>query len=406
MTQDAYIVDGIRTPFGSFGGALSSVRTDDLGAMVLKELLNRQPSLPSESIDDVIMGCANQAGEDNRNVARMCLLLAGLPWTVPGETINRLCSSGLSAINHARRAILAGDGNLFLCGGVENMTRGPWVISKASKPFGRDSQMHDSSFGWRFVNPLMKERYGVHSMGQTAENLAAKYKISREEQDRFAFNSQRKAAKASNSGRLELEIMPVSIPRRKQEPLIFDQDEFIKPDTTVEVLSNLKPAFDKSSGTVTAGNASGLNDGSAAVLIASNQAVDQHQLKPLAKIVSSGIAGVEPSIMGIGPVYASEIALKQAGLSLSEMDIIEINEAFAAQCLACLREWKLDADDPRINPNGGAIALGHPLGATGTRIAYTAALELARQQKKYALVTLCVGVGQGYAVVLENAAIL
>lgn len=400
----SYIVDGIRTAFGNFGGTLSPIRIDDLAAHVLKELMSRNPSIPAEVIDDVILGCANQAGEDNRNVARMALLLAGLPWSVPGETVNRLCSSGMSSIIHARRAIAAGEGDVFISGGVEHMTRGPWVISKVSKAFGRDAEMHDSSFGWRFVNPKMKDLYGTHSMGQTAENLAEMFRISREDQDKFALNSQQKAAKAIESGRLSKEIASIDIPQRKKDPIVFDTDEFVKANTSLEVLSKLRTAFKKAEegGTVTAGNSSGLNDGSAAVLVASEDAVKKYNLKPLARIVSSGVSGVEPRIMGIGPVPASELALKRAGLTLNDMDVIELNEAFAAQSLAVIREMGLDDNDPRINPNGGAIAIGHPLGASGTRITHTAALELNLSNKKYALATMCVGVGQGYAVVLEK----
>ncbi len=400
MLKQAFIVDGIRTPIGSFGGMLSKVRTDDLAALVICKLVEKHSNIPAESYADVILGCANQAGEDNRNVARMSLLLAGLPWTVPGETVNRLCSSGLSAINHANRAIKSGDGEVFIAGGVENMTRGPWVISKASKAFGRDSEMHDSSFGWRFINPKMASLYGIESMGQTAENLVEKYQISRDDQDKFACWSQQKASKAQEKGRLAKEIVKVVIKKGGQS--VFEQDEFIKPDSTLEVLSKLKPAF-KKEGTVTAGNASGLNDGAAAAIIASQEAIDQYKLTPLARIVSSGISGVEPRMMGIGPVYASNQALKKAGLSMSDMDIIEINEAFAAQTLACVRQWGIEDNDSRINPNGGAIALGHPLGASGARIAFTAALELNLTKKKYALVTMCVGVGQGYAIILERA---
>lgn len=400
--KEAYIIDGIRTAIGKFKGTLSPVRTDDLGAMVIKELVKRNPNIPKEAYDDVIMGCANQAGEDNRNVARMCLLLAGLPYTVPGETVNRLCSSGLSSIIHANRAIKAGDGDLFISGGVEHMTRGPYAISKPSSAYGTDSKMYDTSFGWRFINPKMEEMYGTDGMGFTAENLVDKYDISREDQDAFAAWSQQKATEAQKNGRLAKEIMPVEIPRRKQDPLIFDQDEFIRPGTTKEVLAKLRPAFRKENGTVTAGNASGLNDGAAATIIASEDAVKKYNLKPLARIVSSAVVGVEPRIMGIGPVEASNKALKKAGLTMDDMDIIELNEAFAAQSLACTRAWGLKDDDPRLNPNGGAIAIGHPLGVTGTRICYSAALELQMTGKKYALVTMCVGVGQGYAAIIEN----
>jgi 3-oxoadipyl-CoA thiolase len=401
--KEAYIIDGIRTPIGNFCGTLAPIRTDDLGALVIREVTNRNPNIPLEAYDDVIMGCANQAGEDNRNVARMCSLLAGLPWSVPGETVNRLCSSGMSAIIHANRAIKAGDGDLFIAGGVESMTRGPWVISKVSKPFGRDAEMHDSSFGWRFVNPKMKELYGVDGMGVTAENLAELYNINRADQDQFAYWSQMKAAKARENGRLAEEIVAVSIPQRKKDPIIFDQDEFIKPNTSLEVLGKLRTAFKKEGGTVTAGNASGLNDGAAATIIASEDAVKKYDLKPLARIVASAVVGVEPRIMGIGPVKASQKALEKAGLSLEDMDVIELNEAFAAQSLACTRELGLADDDPRINPNGGAIAIGHPLGVTGTRIMHSAALELQKTSKRYALIAMCVGVGQGYATIIEKA---
>ena len=394
-------MDGLRTAIGKFTGTLSTIRTDDLGAHVIRELVARNSNIPSDAYDDVILGCANQAGEDNRNVARMCSLLAGLPYTVPGETINRLCSSGLSAIIHANRAIKAGDGSLFIAGGVEHMTRGPWVISKVSRPFGRDAQMHDSSFGWRFVNPKMKEQYGTDGMGTTAENLYDKYQISREDQDKFATWSQQKAAAAVASGRLAKEIVPIKIPQRKKDPIIFAEDEFIKGNTTVEGLAKLRSAFRKE-GTVTAGNSSGLNDGAAAVIVASEEAVSKYRLKPLAKILSSAVVGVEPRIMGIGPVKASNKALEKAGLKMSDMDVIELNEAFAVQALACIREWGLADDDPRINPNGGAIAIGHPLGMTGTRVTLSAALELQAQQKRYALVTMCIGVGQGYAAVIER----
>lgn len=404
MTREAYIIDGVRTAFGNFTGTLSTVRTDDLGAIPIKALIERHENIPLDAYDDVILGCANQAGEDNRNVARMCALLAGLPWSVPGETVNRLCSSGMSSMIHAYRAIKANEGDLFISGGVENMTRGPWVISKVSKPFGRDAQMHDSSFGWRFVNPKMKEMYGVDGMGNTAENLAEMYNLTREDQDLFAYNSQMKASAAQQSGRLAEEIIPVSIPQRKKDPIIFDQDEFIKPKTSTEILAKLRPAFKKleNGGTVTAGNASGLNDGAAASLIASGEAVEKYGLKPMARIVSSAVVGVEPRIMGIGPVKASLKALERAGLTLDQMDVIELNEAFAAQSLACIRELGLSDDDARINPNGGAIAIGHPLGVSGTRIMVSAARELQHNGGKYALVTMCIGVGQGYAVVIEK----
>ena len=376
--KQAYIVDGVRTAFGKFCGTLSSIRTDDLAAIPIKTLVERFAHIPGDAYDEVILGCANQAGEDNRNVARMALLLAGLPWTVPGETINRLCSSGMSAVVHANRAIKAGDGDLFISGGVEHMTRGPWVISKVSKPFGRDAQMHDSSFGWRFVNKKLDALYGTDGMGVTAENLAEMYQLTRAEQDQFAYWSQMKAAKAQASGRLAQEIVAVEIPQRKADPIIFEQDEFIKPNTSLAVLGELRTAFKKEGGTVTAGNASGLNDGAAALLVASEDAVKKYDLKPLARIVSSAVVGVEPRIMGIGPVGASKKALQKAGLTLEQMDILEFNEAFSAQVLACTRELGLANDDPRINPNGGAIAIGHPLGVSGTRILHTAALELQR----------------------------
>ena len=401
--KEAYIIDGTRTPIGSYHGTLSAVRTDDLGAMVIKHVLEKNPNIPKDAFDDVIMGCANQAGEDNRNVARMCSLLAGMPFSVPGETVNRLCSSGLSAIIHANRAIKAGDGDLFISGGVENMTRGPYVMSKPSKAFGNDSKMYDSSFGWRFVNPKMHEMYGTDGMGNTAENLVEKYNISREDQDAFAYNSQMKATKAQENGRLAKEIMTVEIPQRKKDPIQFSKDEFVKPTTTKEILGKLRPAFKKEGGSVTAGNSSGLNDGAAATIVASVDAVKKYNLKPLARIVSSAVVGVEPRIMGIGPVKASNKALEKAGLTMEDMDVIELNEAFAAQALACIREWGLEDDDPRINPNGGSIAIGHPLGVTGARIAYSAALELQETNKRYALVTMCVGVGQGYAAIIENA---
>jgi 3-oxoadipyl-CoA thiolase len=399
--MNTYIIDAIRTPFGNFGGTLKGVRTDDLGAIPIRELIKRT-GIDSSKIDDVILGCANQAGEDNRNVARMSLLLAGLPFTVPGETVNRLCASGMSSIIHAHRAICAGDGDLFIAGGVENMTRGPWVISKVSKPFGRNAKMYDSSFGWRFVNPKMKELYGVDGMGNTAENLAEKYNISREDQDLFAYNSQMKAAKAQAEGRFDEEIVSVEIPQRKKDPIIFSKDEFIRANTSLEVLAKLRTAFKKDGGTVTAGNASGLNDGAAAMLLASEKGMKENKLTPIAEIVSSAVVGVEPRIMGIGPVKASKKALEKAGLTMKDMDIIELNEAFSAQALACIREWGLEDNDPRINPNGGAIALGHPLGVSGTRILQTAAIELQKQNKKYALVTMCIGVGQGYATIIKR----
>lgn len=399
--MEAYIVSGVRTAIGNFGGSLSPVRADDLAAAVLKGLSERNPAIDPALIDDVILGCANQSGEDNRNVARMALLLAGYPVSVPGETVNRLCASGLSAVAGAARMIKAGEADLVVAGGVEHMTRAPWVISKTSTPYGRDAQMFDSSFGWRFVNPLMKEKYGVDAMGETAENLAERDSISREDQDRFALHSQQKAAEARSNGRLAKEIIPVSIPSRKGDPVIFREDEFIKPATSMEGLAKLKPAFRKD-GTVTAGNASGLNDGAAALLIASENAVRQNQLVPMARIVAATAQGVEPRIMGIGPVEAVNRLLQRTGISWNDIDLLELNEAFAAQSLACIRSWGLADNDNRINPNGGAIALGHPLGMSGARIMLSAAIELQITQKRYAVVTMCIGVGQGYAVLIER----
>ena len=402
MAKEAYIVDGIRTAIGSFGGTLASIRTDDLGAIVIKELMNRNPRFDPKLIEDVLFGCANQAGEDNRNVARMSGLLAGLPWQIGGETINRLCASGMASTINASRAIKDGAGDIYITGGVENMTRGPWVISKVSKPFGRDAQMHDSSFGWRFINPRMEDMYGVDGMGNTAENLVEKYGIEREAQDKFALWSQEKATAAIKSGRFLEEIVQVKIPQRRKDDLIFNTDEFVRQDSTIETLSGLRAAF-KKNGSVTAGNSSGLNDGAAALLIASEDAVKEHNMKPLARIVGAAVAGVEPRFMGIGPVYASQKVLERTGLTLDQMDIIELNEAFAAQVLACTRKMGLADNDSRINPNGGAIALGHPLGVTGARILHTAAIELKKTNKRYALVTMCIGVGQGYATIIERA---
>lgn len=398
--KEAFIVESVRTPIAKFKGGLSEIRADDLAAITIKALLRKLPGFDPSHIDDVILGCHNQAGEDNRNVARMAALLAGLPVTVPGETINRLCSSGMSAIIHANRAIKAGDGDVFIAGGVEHMTRSPYVLSKTSTPYGSDAKLYDSSFGWRFVNPLMKKMYGTEAMGETAENLVDLHHITRHDQDIFAMNSQLKAARARSSKRFALETFTVEIPQ-KGNPILFFEDEFIKPDTTLEVLANLKPAF-RENGTVTAGNASGLNDGACVLLIASVDAVKKYSLKPIARIVSSQVVGVEPRIMGIGPVEASNKALAKAGLKMSDMDVIELNEAFAAQSLACIRLWGLEDNDVRINPNGGAIALGHPLGMSGTRILQTAAIELQQRNKKYALCTLCVGLGQGYATIIER----
>jgi 3-oxoadipyl-CoA thiolase len=402
MKKEAYIVDGVRTAIGNFGGTLSPVRADDLAAYVIKALMSRNGNLDFKKVEDVILGCANQAGEDNRNVARMAGLLAGLPYEVAGETVNRLCASGMASVIHASRAIQANSGDLFISGGVEHMTRGPWVISKSSKAFGRDAQMHDSSFGWRFVNPKLHEAYGTDGMGVTAENLVEKYNITRADQDAFALWSQQKTAAAQAAGFFKDEIIPIEIPRRKMEPLVFDTDEFPRSNTTLDTLGGLRPAF-KKDGSVTAGNASGLNDGAAALLIASNSAVKEYDMKPMARVVSSAVAGVEPRIMGIGPVMASRKALGRAGLTLNDMDILELNEAFSAQVLACTRALGLQDNDPRINPNGGAISLGHPLGMSGSRILLTAARQLQATNKRYALVTMCIGVGQGYATIIERA---
>jgi acetyl-CoA acyltransferase len=398
--KTAYLIDGVRTPIGSFAGALSKLRADDLAAIVLKELMLRNPSIDQSAIHDVIMGCSNQAGEDNRNVARMALLLAGMPVTVPGVTVNRLCASGLSASMDAARNIMTGDAELMVGGGIEHMTRAPMVMAKAESAFAKNIEMADSTFGWRFVNPKMKAQYGVDPMGETAENLADLHQISRADQDLFAMRSQQKATAARASGRFAKEIIAVEVQQKKETKLI-SEDEFIKPQTSLEGLSNLKPAFRKE-GTVTAGNASGLNDGAAALLFASEAAIKKYNLTPKAKIISMGVIGVMPNIMGIGPVEASNLALQKAGLSIADMDIIELNEAFAAQSLACIRSWGLADDDIRINPNGGAIALGHPLGMSGARILNSAAIELHEKNKRYALVTMCIGVGQGYAVIIEK----
>lgn len=401
MSKEAYIVAGVRTPIGNFGGTLSPVRADDLAAHALKALLEKAPNLDPSAIEDVILGCANQAGEDNRNVARMALLLAGYPISVGGETVNRLCASGMAATINAARALKDNAGDIYVAGGVEHMTRGPWVLSKSATPYGRDQQLFDSSFGWRFINPKMEELYGVDPMGMTAENLAVQYAISREDQDKFAAWSQLKTAIAQQNGILAQEITPVLIPQKRKDPLLFEHDEFLRPTTTIETLAALRPAFQKD-GSVTAGNASGLNDGAAALLLASDNGLKTHQLQPLARIVSAAVSGVEPRIMGIGPVEASQKALQRAGLTLDQMDVIELNEAFAAQVLACTRTLGLADDDARINPNGGAISLGHPLGMSGSRILLAAANQLKRTNGKFALVTMCIGVGQGYAAVIEN----
>ena len=401
MSKEVYLVDGVRTAIGNFGGTLSGVRADDLAAIAMKGLIDKFPTLDLTQIEDVIFGCANQAGEDNRNVARMASLLAGIPMEAGGETVNRLCASGMAATINAVRAIKDNAGDLYISGGVEHMTRGPWVISKTSTAFGRDAQMFDSSFGWRFINPKMEALYGVDSMGMTAENLATKYGISREDQDKFAAWSQQKAYTAQQNGVLGQEIIPVNIPQKRKEDLIFNQDEFIRSETTFEGLAKLRPAFAKD-GSVTAGNASGLNDGAAALLLASEEGLKNHNLTPKVRIVGGAVSGVEPRIMGIGPVAATQKLLQRTGLTLDQMDVLELNEAFAAQVLACTRALGLADNDPRINPNGGAIALGHPLGMSGARIIMAAANELIRSNKRYALATMCIGVGQGYATILER----
>ncbi|MFN5598691.1 MAG: 3-oxoadipyl-CoA thiolase [Gemmatimonas sp.] len=407
-TPQAWLIDGVRTPIGNIGGALSAVRADDLAAPAISALIERvraaSPGFDPAAIADVILGCANQAGEDNRNVARMAALLSGLPVTVPGETVNRLCASGLSAVAGAARAIRAGEGDLYVAGGVESMTRAPYVMSKGATPFARDVQLFDTSLGWRFVNAKMKQQHGTDSMGETAENVAAQYGVSRADQDAFAVRSQQKAAAARSAGRLAEEIVPVAIPQKKGDPVLVQHDEFLRPDTTMDTLAKLKPAFrHDGQGSVTAGNASGLNDGAAAVLLAGDPAVRRHGLTPVARVVASAAAGVEPRIMGMGPVPATRLVLERAGLTLDQMDVIELNEAFAAQDLACLRDLGVADDDARVNPNGGAIALGHPLGMSGARLALTAARELQRSGKRYALCTMCIGVGQGFALVLERA---
>ena len=400
--KNVFILDAIRTPIGNFGGTLSNMRADDLAARPLTELIKRNPNTDWEQVEDVLLGCANQAGEDNRNIARMALLLAGLPHQIGGETINRLCSSGMAAAVNAYRAISIGEGELYITGGGEHMTRGPWVISKVSKPIGRDALMHDSSFGWRFINPIMQQKFGTDGMGQTAENLVEMYGISREDQDLFAYRSQMKASKATENGRLNEEICQVILPQRKKEDIVFEKDEFIKPATTLEKLGSLRAAFKKEGGSVTAGNSSGLNDGAAAMILGTEEAANKNHFTPKSRILGAAVAGVEPRIMGIGPVEATKKVLHRTGLSLDQMDIIELNEAFAAQSLACTRALGLADDDERVNPNGGAIAIGHPLGMTGARILQTASMELEKQKKKYALVSMCVGVGQGYATIIER----
>ena len=400
---DAYIVDGVRTAVGNLGGQLSEVRADDMAAHVIASLVARHPALDRSRLTDVILGCANQAGEDNRNVARMAVLLAGLPVSVPGETVNRLCASGMSAVANAARAVRLGEGDYFIAGGVESMTRAPYVMSKASKPFGRDVELFDTTLGWRFINPVLRERYGVDAMGQTAENVAEQYGVSRADQDAFAVRSQQRAARARASGRFALEIAPLDIPQRKGPARRVESDEFIRPETTADTLAGLKPAFrHDGKGSVTAGNSSGLNDGAAALLIASAAGAAAVGVTPMTRIVATAVAGVEPRCMGIGPVPATRRALHMAGLTMDQMDVIELNEAFAAQALACVREFGLGDDDPRVNPTGGAIALGHPLGMSGARLLLTASHELQRTKGRYALATMCIGVGQGMATVLER----
>lgn len=396
----AYICDAVRTAVGKYAGGLSAIRTDDLAAIPMKALMERNSQVDWKKLDDVYYGCVNQAGEDNRNVARMALLLAGLPPTTGGVTFNRLCASSLDAIGTAARAIKSGELDLIIAGGVESMSRAPYVINKSAKPFGRDMKAEDTTIGWRFINRKMEEQYGVDSMPGTAENVAEDYNISREDQDAFALRSQQRAHKAIQNGAFKDEIVPVVIPQRKGDPVIFDTDEHPR-DTSAEALAKLKGVV-KQGGTVTAGNASGINDGAAAVLIASEDAVKEHNLKPRAKILSMAIAGVEPRVMGVGPIEAVNKALKLAGLTIEQMDVIELNEAFAAQSLACMRAWGLKDDAENVNPNGGAIALGHPLGASGARLVTTALYELERRGGKYALCTMCVGVGQGVAVVIER----
>ena len=398
--RDAYICDYIRTPIGRFGGALASVRADDLGAIPLKALMARNTGVDWEAVEDVIFGCANQAGEDNRNVARMSALLAGLPVNVPGTTINRLCGSGMDAILTAARAIKAGEADLMIAGGVESMSRAPFVMPKAEAAYSRANAVYDTTIGWRFVNKLMKETHGVDSMPETAENVADDFGVSREDQDAFALRSQEAAAKAMEEGRLAEEITPVTIPQRKGEPVVVDSDEHPRPGTTLEALTKLRPIV-RPDGTVTAGNASGVNDGAAALIIASEEAVRKHGLTPLVKISGGAAAGVPPRIMGFGPAPASKKLMARLGLTQDAFDVIELNEAFASQGLATLRDLGIADDDARVNPNGGAIALGHPLGMSGARITGTAALELVRRKGSRALATMCIGVGQGIAVALE-----
>jgi 3-oxoadipyl-CoA thiolase len=398
----AYICDAIRTPFGKYGGALSSIRADDLAAIPIKALTDRNPTVDWGALDDVVYGCANQAGEDNRNVARMALLLAGLPKEVSGATVNRLCGSSLEAVATAARAIKSGEASLVIAGGVESMSRAPFVMSKSETAFARTAKIEDTTIGWRFINPLMKEKYGTDSMPETAENVAEEWRISREDQDAFAFRSQRRTAEAVKSGRLSEEIIPVTIPAKNGSTTVVCHDEHPRPDTTLEGLAKLKPIV-KPNGTITAGNASGVNDGAGALLLASESAVKQHGLTPLAHVIASAATGVLPRIMGIGPVPAVRKLLAKTGLKLSDMNVIELNEAFAAQSLAVLRDLGLPDAAEHVNPNGGAIAIGHPLGASGARLVIAAVNQLKRTKDKYALCTMCIGVGQGIAMILERS---
>ncbi|QOW49707.1 MULTISPECIES: 3-oxoadipyl-CoA thiolase [unclassified Acinetobacter] len=399
--KNAYIIDAIRTPFGRYAGGLAAVRTDDLGALPIKALMQRNPSIAWESVDDVIYGCANQAGEDNRNVARMSSLLAGVPFQVPATTVNRLCGSSLDAIAMAARAIKANEADLIIAGGVESMSRAPFVMGKSESAYGRSQKIEDTTMGWRFINPILKQMYGVETMPQTAENVAEQFNINRTDQDAFALESQRRTAAAQANGFFEKEIIPVIIPQRKGDPLIVDTDEHPRASTTAEGLAKLKPVV-KADGTVTAGNASGINDGAAALLIASDDAVNKFKLKPRAKIIAATVVGVEPKIMGFGPAPAIKKLLAQTGLSLEQMDVIELNEAFAAQALAVTRELGLEDGAKHVNPNGGAIALGHPLGASGARLVTTALNQLEAISGQYALCSMCIGVGQGIALIIER----
>ncbi|WP_180035186.1 MULTISPECIES: 3-oxoadipyl-CoA thiolase [unclassified Acinetobacter] len=399
--KNAYIIDAIRTPFGRYAGGLAAMRTDDLGALPIKALMQRNPSIAWESVDDVIYGCANQAGEDNRNVARMSSLLAGVPFQVPATTVNRLCGSSLDAIAMAARAIKANEADLIIAGGVESMSRAPFVMGKSESAYGRSQKIEDTTMGWRFINPILKQMYGVETMPQTAENVAEQFNINREDQDAFALESQRRTAAAQANGFFEKEIIPVVTPQRKGDPLIVDTDEHPRASTTAEGLAKLKPVV-KADGTVTAGNASGINDGAAALLIASDDAVNKFKLKPRAKIIAATVVGVEPKIMGFGPAPAIKKLLAQTGLSLEQMDVIELNEAFAAQALAVTRELGLEDGAKHVNPNGGAIALGHPLGASGARLVTTALNQLEAISGQYALCSMCIGVGQGIALIIER----